>query len=85
MDYSRKYSCAMKYFLSLGKDGYDVFTKCKYIIDEENGTPHLNCMKNFFFSLKRENKKIDTFKKQENDLEKLGEIPNPLDKVKSAK
>jgi 2',3'-cyclic-nucleotide 2'-phosphodiesterase (5'-nucleotidase family) len=37
LDYEKKYSVAMKYFISLGKDGYDVFTDCPYLIDEEQG------------------------------------------------
>ncbi|EGR28575.1 ser thr protein phosphatase family protein, putative [Ichthyophthirius multifiliis] len=41
IDFVKKYSVALKYFISLGKDGYDILRECKYIVDETNGQPHL--------------------------------------------
>lgn len=35
------YSSATKWFVSLGKDGYDMFVGKRYLLDYENGLPHL--------------------------------------------
>jgi len=35
------YSLATKWFVSLGKDGYDMFVGKRYLLDYENGLPHL--------------------------------------------
>lgn len=38
-----------------------MFENCKYIIDEENGTPHMDIIKNFFYSFKREQKNKENY------------------------
>ena len=35
----------MKYFISLGKDGYETFEKCPYLIEEEQGEILLPALK----------------------------------------
>ena len=45
------YSLATKWFVSLGKDGYDMFVGKRYLLDYENGLPHLQIMISFFKSL----------------------------------
>lgn len=40
----------MKNFIAQGKDGFDMLEKCKYIVDEENGSQFMDCVKDFFMS-----------------------------------
>ncbi|KRX08718.1 5'-Nucleotidase, C-terminal [Pseudocohnilembus persalinus] len=81
IDYDRNYKTVVKYFLSLGKDGYDMLENCKYIIDEENGTPHMDIVKNFFYSFKREQKNKENYDQAQIRLSQIGidslqNIPN---------
>ncbi|KAL4509211.1 hypothetical protein ABPG72_018142 [Tetrahymena utriculariae] len=61
IDLNKKYSAATKQFVSLGKDGYDMFQGRPYILAFENGLPHLQIMISFFKSLEtKDNLKFNT-------------------------
>ncbi|EGR29458.1 ser thr protein phosphatase family protein, putative [Ichthyophthirius multifiliis] len=50
------YSLAIKWFMYLGKDGYDMFQDCNFIIDYMNALPHLQIMIGLFKSLEEKSK-----------------------------
>lgn len=41
LELEHSYSTATKWFLSKGRDGYDMFVDKPFILDYENGLPHL--------------------------------------------
>lgn len=41
LDLNKAYTTATKWFVSLGRDGYDVFIDKPFTLDYENGLPHL--------------------------------------------
>merc|ERR1712088_1247100 len=47
----KTYRLATKAYLANGKDGYDVFAKCKQLIDEENGPTLAYAVQNHFAAL----------------------------------
>ncbi|KAG2448379.1 hypothetical protein HYH02_006961 [Chlamydomonas schloesseri] len=56
MDLDHKYKVAVKEYLAKGKDGYDVFTECKMLVDEEAGVVIPSTVKNHFIQLRVLNK-----------------------------
>ncbi|PNW85312.1 hypothetical protein CHLRE_03g180450v5 [Chlamydomonas reinhardtii] len=56
MELDHKYKVAVKEYLAQGRDGYDVFTQCKVLVDEEAGVVIPSTVKNHFIQLRVLNK-----------------------------